>query len=131
MLPQSRTQATDRLASIQHASAKDQKIVEFLNGTDVLIIDAQYDDAEYQKRVGWGHGCVDDVVAMALFAHVKQLFLFHHDPDHDDGQMLKMLAWARELVSLAGETMIVDAACEGFEHVLQPEGGTDTSLPKP
>ena len=89
-------------------------------GADVLIIDSQYDDAEYQSHVGWGHGCVDDVVALALFARVKQLFLFHHDPDHDDAQISKMLAWARQLVGFHGETLSVDAAREGLEYVLQP-----------
>mgnify|MGYP000547084070 CR=1 FL=1 len=31
-----------------------------------LIFDAQYDAAEYNAHVGWGHGCVDDGVAVAM-----------------------------------------------------------------
>ena len=85
----------------------------------MLIIDSQYDDAEYQSHVGWGHGCVEDVVALALFARVRQLFLFHHDPDHDDAQISKMLGWARQLVAMQGESLAVDAAREGLEYVLQ------------
>jgi phosphoribosyl 1,2-cyclic phosphodiesterase/ActR/RegA family two-component response regulator len=112
--------SVDRVALLRHASAKDQKLVDFLEGTDALIVDAQYDDREYQTRVGWGHGCVDDVVALALLARARQLFLFHHDPDHDDAQILKMLAWARELVAMQGDNSLqVDAACEGYEHVLK------------
>jgi len=85
------------------------------------VIDSQYDDAEYQTRAGWGHGCVDDVVAMGLFARVKQLFLFHHDPDHDDAQVTKMLDWARELVLMQGdEHLAVEAAREGLEYILRP-----------
>lgn len=110
----------DRIEAIKYASDEDQKMIEFLRDTDVLIIDAQYDDAEYQTHVGWGHGCVDDVVALALFAKVRQLFLFHHDPDHDDAQISKMLDWARQLVAMHGEGLAVDAACEGQEFVLQP-----------
>ena len=78
-------------------------------------MDAQYDDAEYSKRVGWGHGCVDDVVALGMFAQVRRLCLFHHDPDHDDAQVSSMLSWARELVQMHGDSMRVDAACEGVE----------------
>ena len=112
--------SVDRVELLKHASEKDQKLVDFLHGTDALIVDAQYDDQEYQTRVGWGHGCVDDVVALALLAQAKQLFLFHHDPDHDDAQILRMLAWARELVAMQGDTALqVDAACEGYEHVLK------------
>src|SRR5436190_3074798 len=113
-------QTSDRLEALNYASEQDQKTIEFLKDADVLIIDSQYDDAEYQSHVGWGHGCVDDVVALALFARVKQLFLFHHDPDHDDAQISKMLAWARQLVGFHGETLAVDAAREGLEYVLQP-----------
>jgi phosphoribosyl 1,2-cyclic phosphodiesterase/ActR/RegA family two-component response regulator len=112
--------SAERVELLKHASEKDQKLVDFLHGTDALIVDAQYDDQEYQTRVGWGHGCVDDVVALALLAQAKQLFLFHHDPDHDDAQILRMLAWARELVAMQGDTALqVDAACEGYEHVLK------------
>jgi phosphoribosyl 1,2-cyclic phosphodiesterase/CheY-like chemotaxis protein len=112
----------DRGELLKHASAKDQKLIEFLRGSDALIIDSQYDDQEYQTRAGWGHGCVDDVVALAILARVKQLFLFHHDPDHDDAQILKMLQWARELVVMQGENLVVDAACEGFEYLLKSSG---------
>jgi phosphoribosyl 1,2-cyclic phosphodiesterase/ActR/RegA family two-component response regulator len=125
------TASADPAEVAKHASAKDQKMVEFLRDTDVLIIDSQYDDSEYQKRAGWGHGCVDDVVALALLARVKQLFLYHHDPDHDDAQVLRMLAWARDIVAMQGEQMSVDAACEGLEFVLKGAQAGTSLLPKP
>ena len=90
-------------------------LIEFLEGSDLLILDSQYNDAEYLKRVSWGHGCVDDAVAMGMFARVRQLCLFHHDPDHDDAQVTAMLAWARELVAMHGDAMRVDAATEGVQ----------------
>ena len=63
---------------------------------------------------------MDDVVALALFAGVKQLFLFHHDPDHDDAQITRMLERARQIVAMHGDTLAVDAAREGLEYVLNP-----------
>jgi phosphoribosyl 1,2-cyclic phosphodiesterase/ActR/RegA family two-component response regulator len=112
----------DRIEALKYASEQDQKIIDFVRDAAVLIIDAQYDDEEYRTHSGWGHGCVDDVVALALFAKVKQLFLFHHDPDHDDAQISRMRSWARQLVAMQGETLAVDAACEGVEYVLkQPQ----------
>ena len=71
-------------------------MIEFVRGTDLLIMDTQYDAVEYQQHIGWGHGCLDDVVALALQAEVKTLFLFHHDPDHDDAKISQMLAHARK-----------------------------------
>jgi phosphoribosyl 1,2-cyclic phosphodiesterase len=91
-----------------------RELIQFLTGTDVLIMDAQYDWEEYQEHVGWGHGCVDEVVALALQAGIKQLFLFHHDPDHDDERITRMTARARELVRARKGRLMVDAAREGL-----------------
>ena len=95
------------------APAKEPTTADFLRRTDVLIMDAQYDPEEYRQHMGWGHGCVDEVVALALEAEVKRLFLFHHDPDHDDAKITQMVARARELVASRQGTLQVEAAREG------------------
>lgn len=88
-------------------------MIEFIRAADVVILDAQYDRAEYEQHIGWGHGCVDDVVALAIKAEVKQLFLFHHDPDHDDPKLDQMLAHAREIVARHKSSLQVESATEG------------------
>jgi phosphoribosyl 1,2-cyclic phosphodiesterase/ActR/RegA family two-component response regulator len=103
---------------LEYARRMDQKLVDFIRDSEVLIIDGQYDATEYQTRVGWGHGCVDDVVALALNANVKRLYLFHHDPMHDDAKMDAMVEWARQFVKALGESLPVEAAREGAEILL-------------
>ena len=100
-------------SSLEYARAQEEKMIEFVRGVDVLILDAQYDHAEYVRHIGWGHGCVDDVVALAIKAEVKQLFLFHHDPDHDDAKVESMLSHARKLVAAQNSSLQVHAAREG------------------
>lgn len=100
------------------ARAQDNRLIEFIQGADVVISDAQYDPQEYRKHVGWGHSCSEDVVAIAMKAGVKQLFLFHHDPDHSDEDIAQMLAGARRQIAAAGSAMRVEAAREGLEIVL-------------
>jgi len=100
---------------LQFARRQDQRLIEFVRDVDILILDSQYDATEYQTRVGWGHGCLDDVVAIALNANAKRLFLFHHDPAHDDEKMSQMAQWGRDFVTALGETLEVDAAREGVE----------------
>lgn len=100
-------------AALAFAEGQDQKVVEFLRGVDILIMDAQYDCREYQEHIGWGHGCVDDVVALALKAGAKTLYLFHHDPNHDDEKIEQMEMKARELVAARGGSLKVEAAREG------------------
>lgn len=101
----------------------DAQLTEFCRGAEVLILDAQYDCQEYQQRVGWGHGCVDDAVGLALAAGVRRLFLFHHDPDHDDAQIDALTAHARALVKAQGGRLHVAAAREGRELVWAPAAG--------
>jgi phosphoribosyl 1,2-cyclic phosphodiesterase/CheY-like chemotaxis protein len=105
--------ATRKDSSLEYARSQESKMVEFFKGADVLILDAQYDRTEYERHIGWGHGCVDDVVRLAMKAEVKQLFLFHHDPDHDDNKLDQMLAHARDIVAKANSKMKVEAAVEG------------------
>ncbi|PAW90074.1 MAG: hypothetical protein B9S33_02190 [Pedosphaera sp. Tous-C6FEB] len=100
------------------AQKQDEKLIEFIRDCDVVIMDSQYDAAEYRTHIGWGHTCVDDAVALAVIAKVKQLFLFHHDPDHDDAKVDSMAEWARELVAIHGSNLVVEAAREGVEVVL-------------
>jgi hypothetical protein len=58
------------------------------------------------------------VVALALNANVKRLYLFHHDPMHDDAKMDAMVEWARQFVKALGESLPVEAAREGAEILL-------------
>ncbi|HEX8280801.1 MAG TPA: response regulator [Chthoniobacterales bacterium] len=97
------------------AKAERGKLVDFLRGCDVLILDAQYTDEEYQKHIGWGHGSLSRVVSLALEAQVRRLILFHHDPSHDDEKIDDMLERARLLVVENGSSMEVEAAREGAE----------------
>ena len=57
---------------------------------------------------------MDQVVALALAAEIKQLFLFHHDPDHDDAKISQMTAHARQLVAARNGALQVEAAREGL-----------------
>jgi phosphoribosyl 1,2-cyclic phosphodiesterase len=96
------------------ARTENQKLTDFVRDVDVLVMDSQYDREEYTDHLGWGHGCVDEVVALALRAAVKHLILFHHDPDHDDAKVSWMTEHARELVAAQKGALKVDAAREGM-----------------
>jgi phosphoribosyl 1,2-cyclic phosphodiesterase len=88
-------------------------IAEFVRGADVLVSDAQYDSHEYGAHTGWGHGCVEEVVKLAISAEVKRLFLFHHDPSHDDAKVAHMLEHARQFAAEKNAALRIDAAREG------------------
>jgi phosphoribosyl 1,2-cyclic phosphodiesterase len=93
-------------------------LVQFLHGSDILILDAQYTDAEYESHIGWGHGSVSSAVSLALDAEVRRLLLFHHDPSHDDTRIDAMVDDARRLIRNSGKEVEVDGAREGEEVLL-------------
>lgn len=58
--------------------------LKFMMDADILIHDAQYTPEDYQKKRGWGHSCYLDTVDCAIDARVKELYLFHLDPNYPD-----------------------------------------------
>ena len=61
-----------------------ERFLDFVHGADLLIADGQFTEEEYAARVGWGHTSISTVLEAALKAEVKQLAIFHHDPQHSD-----------------------------------------------
>lgn len=68
----------------------DQVLRQYANGADILICDAQYSPKEYAAHKGWGHSTWQNAVHIAKECRVHQLFLFHHDPTHDDQMMMRI-----------------------------------------
>jgi phosphoribosyl 1,2-cyclic phosphodiesterase/CheY-like chemotaxis protein len=113
-VPDNEWSAEDEVDECGERCTKNERMVNFIRQAEVLVIDAQYDQAEYESHKGWGHGCVDDVVRLAIAAEVQKLYLFHHDPAHDDARVDALLEHARGLVRAHGKTNLqVFAACEG------------------
>ena len=79
-------------------------------GVDLLLHDAQFTDAEYAERAGWGHSSLAHALAFARLADVKRLVTFHHDPSHDDAAIDRLTA---EAVAVARPPFPVTAGAEG------------------
>ena len=56
----------------------------FIAEADLLIADGQYTEKEYPLRVNWGHTSMQILIDAARRARVRQLAIFHHDPQHSD-----------------------------------------------
>ncbi len=76
----------------------DRNVLDLIAGADLVIYDSTYTDDEFPAKVGWGHSTWQEGVRLAQAAGVKQLVLFHHDPDHDDACMVRIEAEAAALL---------------------------------
>jgi phosphoribosyl 1,2-cyclic phosphodiesterase len=75
----------------------DLNIRQLAQGADVLIYDAQYSPEQLAyERKGWGHSSWLEGVKIARECRVKNLVLFHHDPDSSDRGVDGFLSAARQ-----------------------------------
>jgi ribonuclease BN (tRNA processing enzyme) len=78
----------------------DRRLIQFAKGADMLIHDAQYTAEQYTGAVttqGYGHSTPEMACLVAKEAGVKQLVLYHHDPNHDDAAVTKKEEAAKKL----------------------------------
>jgi phosphoribosyl 1,2-cyclic phosphodiesterase/CheY-like chemotaxis protein len=118
-VPDNEWSPEDSVSDCPENCSRNAKMIELVKGADILVMDAQYDREEYETHKGWGHGCVDDVVRLALDSGVKHLYLFHHDPAHDDARIDALLQHAQGLVQAE---LIVRAAREGEAFTFGAKG---------
>jgi len=63
----------------------DRTLREICRGADIMIYDSQYERAQLEhEKKGWGHSTWEEGVEVCQECGVKELILFHHDPDSDD-----------------------------------------------
>ncbi len=74
------------------------KLLELLNGVDVLIHEAQYTAEEYADKIGWGHSSVPNACILAKIAEVGRWIAIHHDPTHSDEFLQDKLNLTRQVL---------------------------------
>jgi phosphoribosyl 1,2-cyclic phosphodiesterase len=100
----------------------DRNLLELAAGADIFINDAQFTpELLATTRKGWGHSSWLEGVRIAEEAGVKNLVLFHHDPDSMDKAVDVILRDARgkfENVWAAAEGMVMTLGQENLDVVI-------------
>lgn len=97
----------------QYDSHYRKRLAEFVKDADVLITDTTFTDETYRRKIGWGHSAVGEVVQLAHEAGVKELHLFHHEPDQTDEMIDQKLEMAMSRLATLGSTTKCAAPAEG------------------
>jgi phosphoribosyl 1,2-cyclic phosphodiesterase len=92
-----------------------ESLVDFLRGSETLIHDAMYSEHMIEARSGWGHSTPRQAVELAAEAGCGHLVLFHHEPEHDDDAVDRLLDETRAFARGVASGLEVDAAAEGWE----------------
>lgn len=90
-------------------------LITLCKDSDILVYDAHFTEENIAGKEFWGHSTPRDAIDIAIAADVKELILFHHDPDDND-----INTWIKErnarmyLRSLPKHNLSLTAAYEGL-----------------
>jgi len=108
----------DRIFRGHNRSEEDKAMgrayLDFVEEADLLIGDGQYTGAEYGIKAGWGHSTIDVLLEAGYRGRVKQLAVFHHDPQHSDKFLDNLSAKNRSRYHSDYEGMNIFWAREGL-----------------
>lgn len=90
------------------------RIIQFVSGVDVLILEAQYTHEEYPKKIGWGHSSMANACLLAKLAKARRLVITHHDPMHDDDFLQTKLNLTRQILKELGHPVEVSNGFDGY-----------------
>ncbi|MBT8366304.1 MAG: MBL fold metallo-hydrolase [Deltaproteobacteria bacterium] len=76
--------------------------MDFCNGSDLLIHDAEYTPGEYKRFIDWGHSVYTDSLELAQKAEVKKLGLFHLNQERTDAAMDEIVKDCRKRIAAKG-----------------------------
>ncbi len=79
--------------------------MEFSEGVDLLIHDAEYLPEEYPSKIEWGHSVFTETLDLAIEAGVKQFGLFHLNQERTDQQVDEMVESCRRTIADRGHNL--------------------------
>ena len=93
------------------APIESQSFYDWLNGVDLLIHDAMFNDEQSDLYPDWGHSSVKQVADLANKVAAKNLILYHHHHYHTDADIKKLEHQAQSIFprsSMARQGDILD-----------------------
>jgi phosphoribosyl 1,2-cyclic phosphodiesterase len=87
---------------------------DFIQGVDLLIADGQYTSEEYKFTAGYGHTTIPVITEVARQQEVRQLAVFHHDPQHSDADIDRIMHEQAAACRAKSQSTVLFGAKEGM-----------------
>ena len=62
-------------------------LLEFVDGSKLVIWDGMFTEAELEHRKGWGHSSIEQACLFADNANIDELRISHHSPSRTDNDL--------------------------------------------
>lgn len=108
------TSSLQEIARTPSLFAPYRSLIQFFEGCDILIHEAQYLPAEYAARIGWGHSCLYNASFLLQQARIAHWIVVHHDPRHTDAMLLQKHELHRKVLQDIGHHCHVEFAHDGM-----------------
>ena len=105
----------DNQGEVDSIKELNKDIVDFCHGCDYLIHDTMYDETQLLNKRGWGHSSNILLANFSILAKVKNLILFHYNPDYTDEKIENMLSETKDFFKNGNYQIGCIAAKEGLE----------------
>ena len=80
-------------------------LLEFVEGSDLVIWDGMFTDEELVTKVGWGHSSIEQACTFADAADIGHMAISHHNPSRSDAEfdsLAKTLASSKVSFAIQG-----------------------------
>ncbi len=91
-----------------------KELIDFCYGCDYLIHDSMYDEISILGKKGWGHTGNVTLTYFSIIAKVKNLVLFHYNPDYSDEKIDNLLEKTITIAKGEGTELNCIASKEGM-----------------
>lgn len=91
-----------------------EDFINFCSGADYLIHDSFYDELALKLKKGWGHSDNITLAYFSLLSKVKNLVLFHYNPEYNDKKIEEIVNYINNIFSKEQNKINCIAAFEGL-----------------
>jgi hypothetical protein len=95
----------NELGFVHPGGLNSPQYLQFCQGADLLLHDAEYTPQEYNLLIEWGHSSYGDVLELAFKAGVKRLGLFHLNQERTDDEVDEMVAACHKIIAERNEPL--------------------------
>lgn len=95
-----------------------EPMIDFLDGCDILVHEAQYTPEEYRQTVNYGHSSVSNACFLAKITGTRRWIITHHDPLHSDDFLRDKLNLTRQLLASLDHPIHVTNGYDGLIEYL-------------